>query len=99
MSDIPTPIFLIDRAVFISRVALVEIVRFHLAAGSIVRVEDRRRRSDDRLRYEICPIDGAFQVIDAAGRPIGVFADVAAMVAHAEARDGAKRAESGRETG
>ena len=51
--------FVIDRSVFVSRAALVELVRFHLASGTIVQVEDRRRRSDDRLRYEIRPLDGA----------------------------------------
>ena len=49
----PTPLFLIDRCTFTTRVALIAAVKFHTSIGTIVRVEDSGRPSGARLCYEV----------------------------------------------
>ncbi len=78
------PIFAIDRAVLATRRALVALVKFHVATGCAVQIEDTHLAGDDQLRYEIRPLGNALQLIDTAGRQIGVFSDIIALVDHAE---------------
>ena len=93
MADIvdssPSPVFAIDRVLFASRGALVEVIKYHLTNGAIVQIEDSYSRPRSlRLCYEVRPGKAAFYTFGAHGRQIGVFADVAALVDHAEAVTG-----------
>ena len=91
MSDVatslPSPVFAIDRVPFASRVTLVEVIAYHLKNGAIVQIEDSSRPRSMQLCYEIRPGE-VFQLFNARGRQIGVFASVAALVDHAEAVTG-----------
>ena len=78
------PVFAIDRAILASRRALVALVKFHIATGFAVQIEDTHLTGDDQLRYEIRAVGDALQLLDAAGQQIGIFADIAELVAHAE---------------
>ena len=84
MSDIvdPTPVHAIYRAT-VTRGTLIRIVRFQIAADAIVHVQDSSRPRAIRFCYEIRPGE-AFCLFDAAGRRLGIFADIAAAVYHAE---------------
>ena len=79
-----TTVFTIDRARTLLRDALNEIIEAHLKAGEIVQVEDSKWPAGERLRYTIQIVGGAGHVFDGHGRPLGVFADLDALVAHAE---------------
>ncbi len=78
------PIFAIDRAILATRRALVALVKFHIATGFAVQIEDTHLTGDDQLRYEIRLLGNALQLVDIAGRQIGVFSDIVALVDHAE---------------
>ncbi len=88
VDSMPLPVFALDRAEFVSRSGLVAAVKFHLSVGSIIQVEDSSRPRAKRFCYEARPSEAAFRVFDAHGRQIGVFADIAALVDHAEAVTG-----------
>ena len=78
-------VFAIDRApCAASRDILVRAIKFHIAVGTIVQVEDSSRPRSMRLCYEIRPGEAAFYLFNALGRQIGVFASIAALVDHAE---------------
>ena len=79
-----TPIVSLDRATFASCADLAEMIRRHLDAGEIVQVVDLNGPTGKRLRYSIQWDDHAGHVTDASGRRLGVFADLAALVEHAE---------------
>ena len=64
---------------------MVEIISDRLKHSAIVQVEDSSRPRSMRLCYEIRPGEAAFHLFGVHGRQIGVFAGVAALVAHAEA--------------
>ena len=78
------PVFAIDRAVLATRRALVAVVKFHIATGCTVQIEDTHYLGDDRLRYEIRLLGDAMQLVDASGRQVGIFADLGTLLAHAE---------------
>lgn len=78
------PVFAVDRAVLATRRALVAVVKFHIATGCTVQIEDTHYLGDDRLRYEIRLLGDAMQLVDASGRQVGIFADLGALLAHAE---------------
>ena len=64
-------------------VDLAEIIGDHLGNDEIVQVVDGEWPGGDRLRYTI-QWTGAGHVFDGHGRPLGVFADLDALVEHAE---------------
>ena len=80
-----TATFTIDRAGISVRADLAETVSNHLGNEKIVQVEDSRKPPGRQLRYTIQWTGGAGHVFDGHGRPLGVFADVDALVEHAEA--------------
>ena len=80
-----TAIFTIDRAGIPVLADLAETISNHLGNEEIVQVEDSRKPPGRQLRYTIQWTGGAGHVFDGHGRPLGVFADVDALVAHAEA--------------
>lgn len=84
MTDQDLPVFAIDRAVLASRRALVALIKFHIATGCTVQIEDTHLTGDDRLRYEIRLMGNAMQLVDASSRQVGIFADITELVAHAE---------------
>ena len=93
MADIDTslssPVFAIDRAPCAAcRDILVGAIKFHTSVGTIVQVEDSSQPRSVRLCYKIRPSEAALHLFDAHGRQIGVFANIAALVAHAEAVTG-----------
>ena len=77
-------IFTIDRMRFPVRADLVETISNHLGNEEIVQVEDSRKPPGRQLRYTIQWTGGAGHVFDGHGRSLGVFADVDALVEHAE---------------
>ena len=79
-----TAIFTIDRAGIALRPDLAETIGNHLGNEEIVQVEDSRKPPGIRLRYTIQWTGGAGHVFDGHGRPLGVFADVDALIEHAE---------------
>ena len=83
---VPTPLFLIDRCTLPTRVALVAAVKFHTSIGTIVRVEDSGRPRGDRLCYEVRSSEGGYRLRDAAGRHLGLFATLSALVEYAEVK-------------
>ncbi len=78
------PVFAIDRAILATRRALVALIKFHIATGFAVQIEDTHFTGDDQLRYEIRAVGDALQLLDASGRQVGIFADLGALLAHAE---------------
>ena len=88
MSDIvdsvPSSVFAIDRVLYASRAAMVEVISEHLKNGAIVQIEDSTRPRRMQFYYEIRPGEAASHLFDARGRQIGVFASVAALVDYAE---------------
>ena len=88
LTDDETPVFAIDRAILASRRALVALVKFHLATGFAVQIEDTHLVGEEQLRYEIRLVGNALHLVDATGQRIGVFSDIAALVDHAEAVTG-----------
>ena len=81
---VPTPLFTIDRAGNSARADLAETIEPHLGNREIVQVVDSNRPDSERLRYTIQWVGGAGHVFDRHGRPLGVFADLDALVEHAE---------------
>ena len=79
-----TTIFTVDRVGVPIRTDLVEIVGDHLGNAKIVQVVDSEWPEGERLRYTIQWTGGAGHVFDGHGRPLGVFADLDALVEHAE---------------
>ena len=67
-----------------NRPTLIRTVASYVEKGAVVQIEDSKGPRGDRFRYEIRPAEGAMQIVDDTGRMIGVFADVAALVDHAE---------------
>ena len=63
---------------------LAEKIGNHLGNNEIVQVTDSNWPAEERLRYTIQWTGGAGHVFDGHGRPLGVFADVDALVEHAE---------------
>ena len=84
MNNQDLPVFAIDRAILATRRALVALIKFHIATGFTVQIEDTHFTGDDQLRYSIRAVGDALQLLDAAGQQIGIFADIAELVAHAE---------------
>ena len=80
-----TPVTSIDRAKIPVLADLAETIANHLGNGDIVQVEDSRRPLGRQLRYTIHWTGGAGHVFDGRGRPLGIFADLDALVSHAEA--------------
>ena len=80
----PIPVTSIDRAEIPVFADLAETIGNHLGNDEIVQVEDSRKPPGRRLRYTIQWTGGAGHVFDRHGRPLGVFADVDALVCHAE---------------
>ena len=80
-----TPVTSIDRARIPVFADLAETIGNHLGNGDIVPVEDSRKPPGRQLRYTIQWTGGAGHVFDSHGRPLGVFADLDALVEHAEA--------------
>ena len=64
---------------------LVETIRCYLEQDAVVQIVDSTMPPGDRFRYGVQVIDGTAHASDAIGRRLGVFADVAALVDHAEA--------------
>ena len=85
IAGMSTPVFSIDRVLYASRAAMIEVISEHLKNGAIVQIEDSTRPRSMCLCYEIRPGEAAFRLIGAHGRQMGVFASVAALVDHAEA--------------
>ena len=79
-----TSIVTIDRARFSVRADLAETISDHLGNGEIVQVVDSNWPASERLRYTIQWTAGAGHVFDGHGRPWGVFADLDALIEHAE---------------
>ena len=79
----PTPVVSIDRA-GMAYADLTEKIGNHLGNDEIVQVTDSNWPASGRLRYTIQWTGGAGHVFDGHGRPLGVFADVDALVEHAE---------------
>ncbi len=79
------PVFAIDRSVLTTRRSLVAMIKFLIATGCTVQIEDTHHLGEDQLRYQIRLLGDAMQLFDATGRPIGVFSDIVALVEHAEA--------------
>ena len=79
-----TTIFSIDRAFLKSIDELAETVAEHLQTGEIVQVLDSAWPSEHRLRYTVQRHGEADYVFDGNGRALGVFADLGALIAHAE---------------
>ena len=77
-------IFTVDRAGALVRVDWVETIRDHLGNDEIVQIVDSEWPANERLRYTIQWIGGAGHVFDGHGYPLGVFADLDALVEHAE---------------
>ncbi len=73
----------IDRA-RIPADSFAETIVDHLGKGDIVYVTDSDWPADERLRYTIQQNAGAVHVSDGHGRRLGVFADLDALVEHAE---------------
>ena len=67
---------------------LVETIRCYLEQDAVVQIVDSTMPPGDRFRYGVQVIDGTAHASDAIGRRLGVFADVAALVDHAEAVTG-----------
>ena len=63
---------------------LAETIANQLAKGEIVQVEDRRKPPGRQLRYTVQWVGEAGHVFDRRGRTLGVFADLDALVDHAE---------------
>lgn len=79
-----TPVFVIDRTFLPGGADLAETIANHLGKGEIVQVEDSSKPSSERLRYTIQWNDEAGHVFDGSGRGLGVFADLDALLQHAE---------------
>ena len=79
-----TPIVTINRARMPVFADLAETISNHLGNGEIVQVVDSSWPNSERLRYTIQWTGGAGHVFDGHGRPLGVFADLDALVQHAE---------------
>ena len=79
-----TPVTSVDRARLPVFADLVETIGNHLGNGDIVQVEDSRKPPGRQLRYTIQWTGGAGHVFDGLSHPLGVFADLDALVAHAE---------------
>ena len=80
-----TPVFIIDRLLLPSRADLTETISNHLGNNEIVQVTDSNWPDSERLRYTIQWTGGAGHVFDGRGNRLGVFADLDAMIQHAEA--------------
>ncbi len=78
------PVFVVDRASCLTRPILVETIARYLEKGAVVQIEDSSEPVGERLRYTIQMVDGVGHVFDANDRRLGVFADVQALVKHAE---------------
>ena len=78
------PVFVVDRASCPTCPILAETIACYLETGAIVQVADSSEPVGERLRYTIQMVDGVAHVFDANDRPLGVFADVQALVKHAE---------------
>ena len=78
-----TPVFTVDRA-GISVDQLAEMIADNLMGGDIVHVTDSRWPACERLRYILQWTRDAYRVFDGLGRSLGVFADLDALVQHAE---------------
>ena len=78
-------VFTIDRMLPNSPAELAETIAKHLGNGEMVQVNDSTKPPGRRLRYTIQWIGEAGYVFDGSGRMLGIFADVDALVAHAEA--------------
>ena len=79
-----TTIFTVDRARVPIRSDLVETISNHLGNDEIVQVVDSDWPAAEWLRYTIQWTGGAGHVFEGHGRPLGVFADLDALVEHAE---------------
>ena len=79
-----TTIVTIDRAGIPVLADLAEAIGKHLGKEEIVQVEDTNWPAGDRLRYTIQWNGGAGHVFDGHAHTLGVFADVDALVHHAE---------------
>ena len=84
----PSSVFVVDRTTCMSRPILVETIRRYLEQDAVVQIVDSTMPPGDRFRYGVQMIDGTAHASDAIGRRLGVFADVAALVDHAEAVTG-----------
>ena len=80
-----TAIFTVDRAKIPLRADLAETIGNHLGNDEIVQAVDSDWPAGERLRYTIQWNGGAGHVFDGLGRQLGVFADLDALVEHAEA--------------
>ena len=77
------------RAVTIDRAktsadSLAEVIVDHLGKGDSVHVTDSDWPAGERLRHTVQQNGGAAHLSDGHGRRLGVFADLDALVAHAE---------------
>ena len=79
-----TSAFTIDRSCLSLRVDLAETIANHLAKGDIVQLEDSRKPPARQLRYTVQWVGDAGHVFDGRGRTLRVFADLDALVDHAE---------------
>ena len=79
-----TTVSTVDRASFKLRADLVENIARHLAQVDVVQVRDSEWPAGKRLRYLVQWVGDAGYVFDAEGKPMGVFADIEALVQHAE---------------
>lgn len=79
-----TPVFVVNRTWLPIRADLVEAIANHLDKGEIVRVEDSEWPASERLRYIVRWVGEAGHVFDGRGDRLGVFADLEALVQHAE---------------
>ena len=85
VDNMPSPVFVIDRVLFVSRAALIDAIVDYLENGAIVQVEDSARPRRMQFCYEIRSGEAAFHLFNAHVRQFGVFASVTALVDHAEA--------------
>ena len=79
-----TPVFVINRRYLQVHAELAETIAMHLAKGEIVQVQDTDWPPHERLRYIVQWVGEAGHVFDGKGDRLGVFADLDALVQHAE---------------
>ena len=80
----PSSAFVVDRTTCMSRSILIETIRCYLEQDAVVQIIDSTMPPGDRFLYGVQIVDGIARAFDPIGRCLGVFADVAALVTHAE---------------
>ena len=79
----PSSVFVVDRTTCMSRPILVETIRCYLEQDAVVQIVDSTMPGY-RFRYGVQMVDGIAHAFDPIGRRLGVFADVAALVADSD---------------